>query len=1580
MAEPNSFISSTGEEVKVIDGDTFVFPNGDSHRLTDSNFSFGIDARETDKLIINEDGEKEYIAGQVGGDAQTKAMLQLIERGGFKNINPSGEKGSYGRFLSAWKNDKGLDLASEAVARGILEVKPNTSSDVTDYKFETELLDQVFGQENPYKDLKNNVLREKGPLLFKELSLDEQHYDPDYHSGVMFRDHKRTLDNKATGVLNAAGIGWRSGIDGVKEGWWGYMDAIGQTTNLEMLENLGERGLQRAKDKLQQRPEILLSLKDIDGVWDVFPWLLNNAAASAPYMMTTLAMGAAAVPAAALTGSAAVGFGVATLPLAIIYAGHTWNEMEGVKGPTQFATASSAGVGIAMLERLGIRGLVKPEVLLTKGGVTKVAQAYKTKMAPNMDIKDAEKYVIEISKQEQAKFIRTLSALSPEDIVKFSMSAVGKRALVASGREALTEFAQEATQAATAATFSDKEFTREELEERFINAAAAGGALGFAFGGAGGIYSQGKSQVTLRDSFNFDMARLRTIEQQKIKDLRDNITIKSIDEDIVEKDSLNDSAPSRTELEINSPEYQNAEVTEEKINNKSKINLFKKDGSIAEAQIISKNEDGTLTVKLKNNSEVKINIDKGNPEKGWASVLNPRSLSWKISTDGSFKEKVVSKLGLADINSALNQFESLLKDKKQKKENTYDLEYDITALKFFKAFKENNSTAPIIAKPWTGQGEQSKIFVNASNIHENTQRGVSNFLRNNDSLDSFVSGLTEGIGKLWMAAERYLMPVQKLVQSKAALAIYARVGQTVSGVYHSGMGFKQYYDQLVDKLKVMLDENNMAKKLGFKRMTSKNALIISTMLRSFGKAGGFELYQEYKDGKLPLQEFERLLLANGFISRFTITPQYIENLFESADIIKRSYDIAYVTYMKRFLEENRIDEATFRREHPYNKNYWWKNQGFDWKKVLRNPVEFKAWLDNNTQLTATQRDDLYESVAFRGANRDRSAYSLVEGTPWRPFAFSDSSSNIVDKPDFDKWSSQNMFEALNKVQVEVAKYDSTTKYFGEGGRKLNELFYDLQSDVDAGIITQKDFNQMAWYTKAIIDSTHGNFKRIKNPTMAAINNFMTTWAMFAGLPLATLSSIPETAMIYFNVKDDEEWKQASARLSRQMLGAWNSALNGEVAKTKMYLDRVGLREDANTIVDRLATGERDITFAHWHETFFRVIMIKQFTQFQRRMNAGFAVDFIQSGFKNLELAPQITDKFGAFERFDFDNFQEIEMRTYTQLSDLGINVEEFFTILLDIDEASRDSIFDLDPPDTGKKGFDIMDEGKPSSNKYDRGYDDWVKEPTKKEQAFLKLAERKHLFRGTSKIESQEELTNLIQKIDENIETAIYRFVNERIQLPQAANRPLFFQDPHYQLLTQFNGFISTFTANIIPKLWNQGLRKGTVRVKYDTFALVLLMLALGGASQWLKDQIKFGKALEGDFSLKSNDYFDMDQYIQRALYSSGILGQGERVVDLIHPLYPDRDDWIMSRVLGEAGPAVRNISNVVTSTQQMLTDDTVDRGLKNLFRSAPYIGPVSGAREVAKEVSVAPFRGGIDINAPTPDLTVQDIINNLTR
>jgi hypothetical protein len=153
-----------------------------------------------------------------------------------------------------------------------------------------------------------------------------------------------------------------------------------------------------------------------------------------------------------------------------------------------------------------------------------------------------------------------------------------------------------------------------------------------------------------------------------------------------------------------------------------------------------------------------------------------------------------------------------------------------------------------------------------------------------------------------------------------------------------------------------------------------------------------------------------------------------------------------------------------------------------------------------------------------------------------------------------------------------------------------------------------------------------------------------------------------------------------------------------------------------------------------------------------------------------------------------------------------------------------------------------------------------------------------------------------VEKYKRQMREAEFNFVNEAIVLPQTANRPLIFQDPRFALFTQFQGFISTFTAWHLPKMWKDLVTRGTPAMSYNAFATVSSMIVLGFASQHLKDLLKYGK---------TTPYFEGAEYMRRGVGASGILGTGERLIDFAFPMYdkryPTTAAWAFGTVAGES-------------------------------------------------------------------------------
>ena len=204
---------------------------------------------------------------------------------------------------------------------------------------------------------------------------------------------------------------------------------------------------------------------------------------------------------------------------------------------------------------------------------------------------------------------------------------------------------------------------------------------------------------------------------------------------------------------------------------------------------------------------------------------------------------------------------------------------------------------------------------------------------------------------------------------------------------------------------------------------------------------------------------------------------------------------------------------------------------------------------------------------------------------------------------------------------------------------------------------------------------------------------------------------------------------------------------------------------------------------------------------------------------------------------------------------------------------------------------------------------------------------------------------------EEQRRNAEFNFVNQAVALPMTYNRPLFYQNQHLALFTQFQGFIATFSTNHIPRMWGEYVRRGTPAMKYNAFAVMATMLLLGFAAQYLKDLLKYGK---------TTPYLDTLEYYQRGLGASGLIGVAERPLNFFFPIYETSSknpaEWFFNTVSGEAA-ALSNVTRFLSGTGKMLEGET-ETGLYRMFKTMPYIGPFNQFNRAAAE-KVNAFFGG---------------------
>jgi len=717
-------------------------------------------------------------------------------------------------------------------------------------------------------------------------------------------------------------------------------------------------------------------------------------------------------------------------------------------------------------------------------------------------------------------------------------------------------------------------------------------------------------------------------------------------------------------------------------------------------------------------------------------------------------------------------------------------------------------------------------------------------------------------------------PPELLRQSKALRKLYALTGQPFGKLY-SGRDVQAEESIIRGQLGSLFNPEVVFKRFGFNE-NQTNSNRISDMIRRAYPNLTFQ--RDPNTGLIT----GATLKNQGDVEIVNNLDAIIETIRELEMLNSESHRFRNLAYVGQ--DAKRAEEG---QGLPFDSLGWLNTGAWDWSKVRNNREEWYAWMRANTEYGKPENkealDVLYTKVSN---NEDASDFSLVEGVEYVP-GRSLGNENFAAIPGFEKFANTNVIQnAMNNV-AETAKYSAYTTYFGAGGKHIDYLLDEAAKEG----VSEEDLNHVAHFTKSIIDAGTGNYKPITNRKLAFMQRQAAFYSAMVGLPMAAISSFPEFVMAVYQARDMKDVRNAVNAATGELVDIMkkisvmdmhDSLRNVPRAhvdnKAQQRLNKVGHLRDSAGVATRLGMGETDITTAWYQKQFYKWSGIAGLTNFQRAISASLATSFISDRIRML--SANMDD---AGRKIDPKKLSQDKLEVYMQLKNLGIDVDNTVRI--------------YNKYNGNQKMFDSF---------MDDNYDPDINRDS--------------------------------QFIDDQMTTATWYFVNDRVQNPQAYNRPLFFQDPRFQLLVQFNGFMSTFTANIVPRLWNDYVRKGSPRMKYNTFAMMVTMMAFAGASQWLKDFIKFGG---------STPYLNNYQLMQRAIQSAGLLGTGERILQMGLPMYSSRDQGLVDRVFGETIGGSPTLRNVATGTKAVtaLSQGETERALGHTLKLVPGIGPFTPIR-----------------------------------
>ena len=616
---------------------------------------------------------------------------------------------------------------------------------------------------------------------------------------------------------------------------------------------------------------------------------------------------------------------------------------------------------------------------------------------------------------------------------------------------------------------------------------------------------------------------------------------------------------------------------------------------------------------------------------------------------------------------------------------------------------------------------------------------------------------------------------------------------------------------------------------------------------------------------------------------------------------KKQAFIQLNTQAQKLADQLHADQKKWNPELGYEKNYFSTYKALNKVAVEKNQKQFKDALIKKHGYSRTDADALVDQILNNNNVADiGEAFSVVKGGI-NPSSHQKRTLALAQDPEFQNFMEKDIFANIAAASKSAARFTAHREFIGENGAVVSKLLDQMQAEG----VPEAEVNRVAAQLQDYLDAESGNYKR---PTTAAgkkaqaIQKNIMTLMTFSGLPLATVSSLVEFMLVH--------------------KGMNKSQIFGDGKGKDGSLKTAG-KEGGAVLVQGMKSVANAAT---------RKSTPKTETAGQKQIR--------ELGFKE----------------------QEVGAATVTGVTEVSASHQEwmkhFFNAIgltqwTDYTRASRAAI----------AGDYLLDKTN-IMFQYKSGKLDYTREVQEAQEALRNLGIDVDTYvalqeKVTAGIPLTPEETTTLQ---DNTREATYNWVNEAIALPGAANRPLIYQDPRFALFTQFQGFVSTFTANHIPKLWGEYVKRGTPAMKYNAFATMATMIMMGFLSQHIKDWLKYGDE-EENYERKTglNPYLDTAGYVRRGVQSSGLLGSAERVLNFLDPVYEDNSsgvaDWTFNSAVGES-PALGWVERALGAGGAFVEGD-VGKGVEQSLKVAPIFGPFSlGNKLVGEAASNWNFNG----------------------
>jgi hypothetical protein len=595
---------------------------------------------------------------------------------------------------------------------------------------------------------------------------------------------------------------------------------------------------------------------------------------------------------------------------------------------------------------------------------------------------------------------------------------------------------------------------------------------------------------------------------------------------------------------------------------------------------------------------------------------------------------------------------------------------------------------------------------------------------------------------------------------------------------------------------------------------------------------------------------------------------------------------------------------------------------------------------------ASNSQRIVEALVAAGSTREQAQQTVDLLVSGNPSEMRGAKKWLSDHGIFKDRTLNDLFEPNVVDAFEQFKHNTATRitkefYLGADGKNLAKLLQLARAN--------GEFNSEAEYLDAVRNVKdwyaifNGNYNSLAaHPTVEKTLAWATTLTMLASLGKAMFSSVPESAIAILGTPGEKVAEQVKANMkeflrelksdvnngiswSTSMAGlAWARNVPTERGRIKLaelqarydaLNERLGNNPDDPKLNADLAALAKDIKKFHkkflgrslferlgfndsgyntqakyetdsgkvkeWMKWFAATVGLRAMTDSTRIAALSVAADIMNSKFLTLLAIPK-GDRAAAFDsgqgmtKEQFQNFKELEA--------WGVDVPTTVALLDSMDGTSVEKMQTLMSPE--------QDNVPPGDN---------------------------------------------MRILRNNLDIGLTNMVNSKITQPSSWNLPKYYHDPRFRIFTTMTRFMATMTANVLPRLYRDYIKNGSVGMRYQAFSAIVSAMILGAIMNALKDELAYGD---------ENPYVkSTGKKIQRAISASGALGRLDSAVEFVSPMYPQNSVSPVKspfkysyNALKDLAPPIGWADKVASGVYRVANDD-VPGGVSKLARAAPIIG-----------------------------------------